>query len=450
MARNDLMNTFATGCSLLLLAGLSTACLDAEEGRDGDAWVGEDDLEEELPDELPDDGELPPNSNIYGGTDVASCGWPTTVSLGGSCSGTLVHERVVIYAAHCGSSYGSVRLGESISGGSGRSVATQSCAIYPGGGPGDGDDFAYCVLAEAVDDVPLVPILMGCEVDQYLTPGQDVAVVGFGNADTGPYGIKREVYTQLNSITASGEAHVGGGGKDSCQGDSGGPVFVQADDGSWRVFGITSYGGACGGGGYYSMMHNGMAWFESQTGYDLTPCHDADGTWNPGPDCGSFPLDPSSGAGTWANGCSGGAVTGYSAACGDPYADGGGGGGGGGDGGGGDGGGGDGGGGDPGVCPECDQYTGSLSGDGDVDFQPDGTYYYAPAGQHRGYLSAGAGTDFDLRLWKWNGNGWSTVASSLSYTSDEEIIYNGGAGYYAWRINSYSGSGSYTLAIDVP
>ncbi|MCA9648728.1 MAG: trypsin-like serine protease [Myxococcales bacterium] len=445
MARKHLNITTATGCSLLLLAGLSTACLDAEGGRDGNVWGGEDELPEP-DDELPEPDGLPPTSPIYGGTDVATCGWPTTVSLGGSCSGTLVHERVVVYAAHCGSDYDSVRLGESVySGNGGRSVPTERCAIYPGGGPGEGDDFAYCVLAEAVDDVPLVPILMGCEVDEYLRAGQEVTVVGFGNADTGPYGVKREVVTQINSITAKGEAHVGGGGKDSCQGDSGGPVFVQTDDGSWRVFGITSYGGACGGGGYYSMMHNGMAWFESQTGYDLTPCHDADGTWNPGPDCSSFPLSPGDGTGTWASGCSGGAATGYGAACGAPYADDGG-----GDDGGGDGGGGDGGGGDPGVCPGCDRYAGTLSGSGDADYQPDGTYYYAASGEHRGYLSGPAGTDFDLRLWKWNGSGWSTVGSSLSTSSDEEIVVQGSAGYYAWKIESYSGSGQYELQLDLP
>lgn len=27
--------------------------------------------------------------------------------------------------------------------------------------------------------------------------------------------------------------------------------------------------------------------------FDVTPCHDADGTWAPGADCGDFPLDPS-------------------------------------------------------------------------------------------------------------------------------------------------------------
>jgi uncharacterized protein (TIGR03382 family) len=157
-----------------------------------------------------------------------------------------------------------------------------------------------------------------------LQPGKDTTIVGFGNADNGPYGIKREVTTQINQITNDNEAFIGGGGKDSCQGDSGGPVYVQLTtaegfDDTWRVFGITSYGGACGTGGYYSMMHIGMEWLESESGIDLTPCHDADGTWNPTQGCFQFPKDPAAGGGTWAEGCDSGPLGGYSSTCGPPF-----------------------------------------------------------------------------------------------------------------------------------
>ncbi|HLT34914.1 MAG TPA: trypsin-like serine protease [Enhygromyxa sp.] len=257
---------------------------------------------------------------IYGGKPVASCGWPTTVSLGGSCTGTLIHPELVVYAAHCGSNYKSIRFGDDQSGNNdGFSVATKYCRTYPGySGNKKGVDFAYCRLSKPVENFPIVPPLMGCETS-VLKPGAEVAVVGFGQADAGPDGLKREVYTKLNSIK-NNEAFVGGNGKDSCYGDSGGPVFIQLDDGSWRAFGITSYGGDCGTGGYYSMMHLGMSWFESDSGIDLTPCHDAKGNWDPGPSCGDFPLDPADGGGKWPS-CASGPLSGASSTCGAPNGD---------------------------------------------------------------------------------------------------------------------------------
>lgn len=110
--------------------------------------------------------------------------------------------------------------------------------------------------------------------------------------------------------------------------------------------------------------------------------------------------------------------------------------------------GGGGGGGAP--CTNCEHYTGFLSGSGDVEFEPNGTYYFSGSGTHRGWLEGAAGTDFDLRLWRWNGSSWVTVASSLSSNSSESITFNGSSGYYAWRINSWSGSGSYDFWLDRP
>lgn len=108
------------------------------------------------------------------------------------------------------------------------------------------------------------------------------------------------------------------------------------------------------------------------------------------------------------------------------------------------------GGGGGGPCPGCEEYSGFLSGTGDQEFEPNGTYYYSGSGTHEGILIGPGGTDFDLYLWRWSGSQWVTVASSLSPDSEEEITYNGSAGYYAWRIYSYSGSGSYTFYLDRP
>ena len=98
-------------------------------------------------------------------------------------------------------------------------------------------------------------------------------------------------------------------------------------------------------------------------------------------------------------------------------------------------------------CTSCTEYTGSLSGTGASQIQPNGTYYFSSvSGTHRGWLQGPANADFDLYLQKWNGFFWQTVAVSESVTSTEQIAYTGTIGYYRWRVYSYSGSGSYVLA----
>ncbi len=106
-----------------------------------------------------------------------------------------------------------------------------------------------------------------------------------------------------------------------------------------------------------------------------------------------------------------------------------------------------GGGGGGGNCSGT-QYNGSLSYTGAEAYQPNGTYYYNYGGSQKGYLQGPSGTDFDLYLLKWNGSGWSTVGQGTSPTSTESVNYSGTAGYYTWRIHSYSGSGSYVFCLD--
>lgn len=102
-------------------------------------------------------------------------------------------------------------------------------------------------------------------------------------------------------------------------------------------------------------------------------------------------------------------------------------------------------------CTNCQSFTGTLSGTGDSDFHPNGTWYFSSvAGVHRGWLRGLANADFDLYLQRWNGFAWVTVARSESVTSEEQIAYNGTQGYYRWRVLSYSGSGAYTFWLQRP
>jgi subtilisin family serine protease len=106
---------------------------------------------------------------------------------------------------------------------------------------------------------------------------------------------------------------------------------------------------------------------------------------------------------------------------------------------------------DPGgaPCSGCDLLTGTLASGG-RDIQPGGTYYQATAGAHRAWLRGPAGTDFDLRLYQWNGRAWAEIASSLGLTSEEHISHSAGAGAFLWTVSAYSGSGSYQLYLELP
>jgi serine protease len=102
-------------------------------------------------------------------------------------------------------------------------------------------------------------------------------------------------------------------------------------------------------------------------------------------------------------------------------------------------------------CTGCDMFSGTLSGTGDSDYHPNGSYYFSSgSGVHRGWLQGPSSSDFDLYLLKWNGFSWVIVARSESSTSQEQIAYNGTSGYYTWRVLSYRGNGSYSLWLQHP
>lgn len=105
----------------------------------------------------------------------------------------------------------------------------------------------------------------------------------------------------------------------------------------------------------------------------------------------------------------------------------------------------------PSGCGLPEKYSGSLSGSGDYDYHPNGTYFYTSrSGTHKGCLRGPSGADFDLYLYKWNGSSWSVVARGISSTANEDVTYSGTAGYYLWEVYSYSGSGSYSFEMQRP
>lgn len=264
--------------------------------------------------------DAPSAPRIWNGTPAGECDWPSIVQMEDSCTGTLVHPQVVIYASHCGADYGTVFFGEGV-GNVGGSAETEFCVSRSGGNFEYGLDYAVCKLKEPVQGVPIVPILMGCETAA-LKIGETVTMVGFGEAEPPlEYGVKRVAQSTIQQFDNDEIFVVSDDGMDTCFGDSGGPVLIRLADGTWRVFGITSYGisDECGTGTWYSMMHTDLAWFEAQVGLDITPCHTADGVWDPTAGCGNFPTDPGTGVGDWATACGSGPVGGPSETCGAAF-----------------------------------------------------------------------------------------------------------------------------------
>lgn len=262
---------------------------------------------------------------IANGQPAMSCAWPAAVAVtsnGELCTGSLVHPRVVMYAAHCGGGSKNVLFGQRISAPF-KTVNTELCMTYPGyAGVNDQEhDWAFCRLVGEITEIPTTPVVYGCETAM-IQPDLDVAITGFGittqggDADAKHWGITpiRDVFAMAANVGGFGDPGI-------CPGDSGGPALTRYPDGSWHVFGIAStLTGQCGGEGTHSLAWNAVPWIEENSGIDITPCHDADGTWNPSHLCtGFYAGEPGVGHGEFSDWCPGTPASGSSSTCGAAF-----------------------------------------------------------------------------------------------------------------------------------
>jgi MYXO-CTERM domain-containing protein len=253
---------------------------------------------------------------IVGGDPSETCEWPqvAALTLGGTCSATLIHPRVLVYAGHCGTLHSQATLGERTDMPA-RELELLRCERASTVVGVSAMDFAYCELREPVEDLAIAPLLFGCD-EALIEVGTPVTIVGFGLDGEGMLGTKHVAQTSIVSVLSL--IGIGGMGTGADQGDSGGPAFVLLDDGSWRLLGIVSGGGGGGGTVQYVPAPVTVAWIEARSGIDITPCHAADGSWAPTPACSAFFVGAEPGA-SWAEGC-GGEVSGLSDRCGAAFA----------------------------------------------------------------------------------------------------------------------------------
>ena len=270
-------------------------------------------------------------SPVVGGKESALCGWPSTVDVAG-CTATLIHPRVVATAAHCLGRDTSARVTFTAGRGQqGSFMIMGDCTVGARGGRGGvgSRDWAYCVLPEdeRVKKIPFTPPLGGCEAERYLKPGNTAWVVGFGatGGNANDYGVKREVEVKINRVQ-DGIIDVGDRDAGACYGDSGGPLYIKITDGThdwgWRVAGSTSGAGGpcdCTCSTIYTDVERHIAAIEENEGIDVTPCTDADGNWDPGPDCKELITNPGMATGTYPD-CTVERTTVPIASCGEPAA----------------------------------------------------------------------------------------------------------------------------------
>lgn len=279
--------------------------------------------------------------HIVDGDPVPGCGWPNVVRLEDSsgsfvCTATLIHPSIIATAAHClvpPASDPDAPVAEVVAFGDGVGPSElvreiEFCQAHPDFDEfsNDNRDYGFCQLAEPVLDVPIIPLAYGCD-HLNLDESNTATLVGFGQEqDGGRLGVKRGTEVQGLQFRPSGEIELDSG---ACLGDSGGPAFTRASDGTWRQFGVSSYllfppgGPVCGEdtvSGWTAAWQVAVL-VEETTDFDVTPCHDINGNWEPSLDCQGVPLEPEAQSkGGFLEACAELELSGFLSSCGEPLA----------------------------------------------------------------------------------------------------------------------------------
>ncbi len=223
---------------------------------------------------------------IVGGVESEVNAWPWMTALvhanlstdtGRFCSGSLIHPRWVLTAAHCLEEFdedmahdGYIAPDEihavvgihNLSTNSGERIKVKRIVPHPDFAEKRVPDIALIEL-EAPSSKMAIPVYSGTSSLE----GIMGTVIGWGAASNALNQVDVPIVSNTECSETMSQtagyyyeitrlemcAGYKQGGKDSCDGDSGGPLMVQSSQSSWLLAGVVSWGEGCAEPGYYGV-----------------------------------------------------------------------------------------------------------------------------------------------------------------------------------------------------
>jgi len=210
-----------------------------------------------------------PNSRIVGGMNTDPGEYPFFTAWGSSCGATVIHDDILLTAAHCNplttqrvivGAYSKGVIGESAPINSFASTI-ESRIIHP---RYNVDTWDYDVMLLKISDlvpstVPRVKLNSDPSKPEILSTVTPLGLGRLAEIDGEFPEVLQEVFVRVIDPTTCNRspmyqgwiqdsmicAGVANGGQDACFGDSGGPLLQQDRDGNITQVGVVSYGTGC-------------------------------------------------------------------------------------------------------------------------------------------------------------------------------------------------------------